>query len=71
MTKQELIDCLERTPVIAAVQDAGMAAALASPAEVIFHLKANILTVQGHIAEAHAVGKRILVHVRRSPTTPS
>ena len=63
MMKQELIDCLERTPVVAAVQDAGMAAAIASPAEVIFHLKASILTIGRHIAAAHDAGKRIFVHV--------
>ena len=63
MTKQELIDCLERTPVVAAVQDAGIPAALASPVEVIFHLKANILTLGAHIAATHKAGKRILVHV--------
>ena len=63
MTKQDLIDCLERTPVIAAVHDTDMAAALASPAEVIFHLKANILTVEQHIKAAHAAGKRFFLHV--------
>ena len=63
MTKRELIDCLERTPVIAAVQDAGMPRALASPAEVIFYLKSNILTVEKYIKEAHAKGKRIFVHI--------
>ena len=63
MTKQELIDCLERTPVVAAVQDAGISAALSSPAEVIFHLKASILTLGMHIEQAHRAGKRILVHV--------
>ena len=62
-TKQELIDLLERAPVVAAVQDAGVPAALASQAEVIFHLKANILTIGKHIEAAHQVGKRILVHV--------
>ena len=63
MTKQELMDLLERSPVVAAVQDTGMDAALASPVEVIFHLKANILTIGTYIKAAHAVGKRILVHV--------
>ena len=63
MKKQELIDLLERAPVVAAVQDAGIPAALASQAEVIFHLKANILTIGKHIEAAHQVGKRILVHV--------
>lgn len=63
MTKQELIDCLERTPVIAAVQDSGMAAALASPAEVIFYLKASILTAGARIEAAHAAGKRIFLHI--------
>lgn len=63
MTKQELVDCLERTPVVAAVQDAGIPQALASPAEVIFHLKANILTLGARIEAAHKAGKRIFVHI--------
>ena len=63
MTKQELIDCLERTPIVAATQDFGIEAALASPAEIIFCLKSNILTVQKHIKDAHAMGKYIFVHI--------
>lgn len=63
MDKQELLDRLERTPVIAAVQDGGFAAALASPAEVVFYLKAHILSVSDRIREAHEAGKAIFVHV--------
>ena len=63
MTKQELVDCLERTPIIAATHDSGMSEAFSSPAEVIFCLKSNILTVQRYIKEAHENGKRIFVHI--------
>lgn len=59
----KLTDCLERTPVIAAVQDAWWEQALASPAEVLFHLNANLLTVGERIEQAHRAGKLLLVHL--------
>ncbi len=63
MLLSRLTDCLERTPVIAAVQDNLWNQALASPAEVIFHLNANLLTVTQRIEQAHAAGKVLLVHM--------
>ncbi|MBP3395930.1 MAG: hypothetical protein J6L87_02035 [Clostridia bacterium] len=56
MTKQELLDRLEQSPVIAAVQDTAFEAALRSPAEVIFCLKANLLTVKEQVKAAHEAG---------------
>ena len=54
---------MERTPVIAAIQDNLWEQALKSPAEVIFYLKANLLTVSDKIAEAHRAGKHIFIHL--------
>ena len=63
MTRAEFLDCLERSPVIAAVKDNGWQSALSSPAEVIFYLKANLLTVRERIAEAAAAGKTVFIHI--------
>ena len=46
MTLAELKNCLQNSPIISAVQDNLWEDALASPVEVVFHLKANILTVE-------------------------
>ena len=45
MKKKELLDRLEQSPVIAAVQDSAFEAALASPAEVGSALTTVFLTV--------------------------
>ncbi len=59
----ELTDILERSPVIAAIHDADFEAALRSPCEVLFHLKASILSVTERIRAAHQAGKRIFIHI--------
>lgn len=63
MTKSKLFDRLERSPVIAAVKEDNWDRAIASPSEVIFHLKANLLTVKSRIDEAKASDKLIFVHL--------
>ncbi|MBQ9801808.1 MAG: glycerol-3-phosphate responsive antiterminator [Clostridia bacterium] len=63
MTSHKLIEVLEFNPIIAAVHEDAFEAALASPAEVIFYLKASLLTVRERVAAAHAAGKSIFVHV--------
>ncbi len=63
MTKGELVNTLERNPVIAAVREDGWAEALSSSAEVIFYLKSNLLTFEREIAEAIKKGKIIFVHI--------
>lgn len=63
MERKELFDRLERTPVIAAVRDSGFADAIASPAEVIFYLKANLLTVKQRVEEAKKNNKCVFVHI--------
>ena len=63
MRLSEIIDCLEQNPVIAAIRDDGWEAALASPAQVLFYLSADLLTVRQRIIQAHTVQKYILVHM--------
>jgi glycerol uptake operon antiterminator len=63
MTGKEFLDCLERSPVIAAVRDDNWQKALESPVEVIFYLKANLLTVTQKVKEATAAGKKVFVHI--------
>ncbi|MBQ4120129.1 MAG: glycerol-3-phosphate responsive antiterminator [Clostridia bacterium] len=63
MTKNDLINTLERSPVIAAVRDDNFSDAMSSSAEVIFYLKANLVTIKEKIAEALNCGKMIFVHI--------
>ncbi len=58
-----IIEALERTPIIAATDRAGWRAAVASDAEVLFHLGAGILTAAEDIAAAKALGKTVFVHI--------
>ena len=63
MRLSEIVDCLEQNPVIAAIREDKWEQALASPVQVLFYLSADLLTVQQHIAQAHAAHKYILVHM--------
>ena len=63
MQVAEIMNCMEQNPVIAAIRDDGWEAALASPAQILFYLSANLLTVSQRVQEAHAQGKYILIHV--------
>ncbi len=63
MVVERLTDALEIAPIIAAVHEGGFAAALDSPATVIFYLKANLLTVRERVLAAHERGKLIFVHI--------
>lgn len=63
MLPSVLQDCLEQNPIIAAVSDENFDAALASPAQVIFYLSADLLTVKEKIQQAHSENKYILVHI--------
>ena len=63
MNSRELIERLELNPIIAAVHEHDFEAALASPAEMIFCLKTNILTVADRVKAAHGAGKCVFVHV--------
>lgn len=60
---QELTDILERSPVIAAIHESDFEAALASPCEVLFHLKAHLLTILQRVEAAHASNKKLFIHI--------
>ena len=59
----ELLSCLECNPVIAAVTDEKWQQALCSPAQVIFYLSANLLTVEEKVRQAHEAEKYVMVHL--------
>jgi len=63
VTRQQLLSCLEADPVIAAISNDRWEAALASPAQVLFYLSADLLTVAQRVAQAHEKGKLLLVHM--------
>ena len=57
-------ELLEENPIIAAVRsDGDFSTALQAPPTVLFLLSGNILTLRERIAEAHAIGKAVLVHM--------
>ena len=58
-----LLACLECNPVIAAVTDEKWQQALSSPAQVIFYLSANLLTVEEKVRQAHEAEKYVMVHM--------
>ena len=57
-----ILTCLECNPVIAAIADDKWQPALESPAQVIFYMSANLLTIAEKIQQAHKAGKYIFVH---------
>lgn len=63
MELQELIDRLECFPIIAAVRDNKFAAALESPADVLFYLEARLSTIRQRVRQAHDADKLLFVHV--------
>ena len=58
-----IIACLEENPVIAAIADDKWEQALRSPAQVIFYLSANLMSLERRIKQAHDAGKLIMVHL--------
>lgn len=63
MQFEQIQDCLECNPVIAAVQADGFQAALQSPAQIIFHLSADLMSIQDIIDQAHKEEKFIFIHM--------
>ena len=63
MKMSDMITCLECDPVIAAVTDEKWQAAIESPAQVIFYLSANLLTVAEKVKQAHEAEKIVMVHM--------
>ena len=57
MKMSDMITCLECNPVIAAVTDEKWQVAVESPAQVIFYLSANLLTVKDRVRQAHEAEK--------------
>lgn len=63
MTLAELKDCIERGPIIAAVEKQNWQEVLSSHVEIIFHMKAYLPTVKQCIDDAHKAGKKIFIHI--------
>lgn len=63
MQVRKVLQCLECNPVIAAVQHDALPAAIASPAEVIFHLGADLMSIPGAVQAVHDAGKYIFIHI--------
>lgn len=61
--KTEVMDALERTPVIAATDRAGWQSAVRSDTEVLFHLGADIISAGDDIAAAKQNGKFVFIHI--------
>ncbi len=59
----KIIDCLEENPVIAAIGNDKWQKALESPAQVIFYMSADLLTIEEKVKQAHQMGKYIMVHM--------
>lgn len=57
------LDCVVQNPVIAAISDDKWDAAIASPAQVLFYLSADIMTVRQRIEQAHQAEKIVFIHV--------
>lgn len=63
MNLNQFKDSLERFPVIATVHTSDLSNALASPAEILVHMKAELLTIEDEIKQIHKAGKYVLVHI--------
>lgn len=60
---QNIINALERTPIIAATDSLGWQRAVMSEAEVLFHLSADIMSIADDIKAAKANNKYTFVHI--------
>ena len=63
MRTEALLDCLACNPVIAAVQQERLQAALEAPVSIIFHLGINLMDAEAVISQVHNAGKYIFVHI--------
>ena len=61
--KIEVMDALERAPIIAATDRAGWQNAVLSDAEVLFHLGTDIITVSDDIKAAKRNSKFVFIHI--------
>lgn len=63
MTKNQLYDCLERSPVIASFHSQSFEKALSAPPEILFDLNASLPLLEERIKKAHAAGKAMFIHI--------
>ena len=63
MNISDMQESLEICPVIAAVHEELFSEALSSPAEIIFLLEGNVMTVGERIQKAHQNQKSIFIHI--------
>ena len=63
MSFNEIKDCFERTPIIAAVQSGTLNEAINSPVEIIFVLKVSLLDVEETIKKVHRANKKVFIHI--------
>ncbi|MBP3634782.1 MAG: glycerol-3-phosphate responsive antiterminator [Oscillospiraceae bacterium] len=63
MELHELMNRLECFPIIAAVRDGKFAAALESPADVLFYLDAKLSGIRQRVQQAHEHDKLLFVHI--------
>ena len=60
---QKVLQCLECNPVIAAIQNDSLQDAIESPAEVVFHLGADLMSISEIIRKVHNANKYIFIHI--------
>lgn len=60
---ENIVEVLERSPVIAATDSLAWQQAVLSDAEVLFHVGANIITVEEEIRKAKENGKTVFIHI--------
>lgn len=63
MRFDQLMDCLECNPVIAAIGPDALDSALRSPVQLIFHLGADLMNISDVISRVHKAGKYIFIHL--------
>lgn len=63
MTLKQFKDLFESFPIIATVHADELESALSSPAEIVCHMRSNLLTIADEIDRVHKAGKYILVHI--------
>ena len=63
MATNQIVDILEQSPIIAAISHHKFEEALSSSVKVIFHLKANLLTIKEQIDKIHNAGKIVFIHL--------
>lgn len=63
MQFEKIIQCMECNPVIAAVQRDQLKTAIDSPAQIIFHLAADLLSISEIVQSVHNAGKIVFIHL--------